>query len=109
VADDIVIGAKQFKNPKGVKPVWDEDIKTSPESAKDRSSPKPPHGFAYDADTYHYKAEPGKYDISNAPLDNPIVQKKAKLKKVGKLRRVRPAAKKAPQTGTKRRQQKRSD
>jgi hypothetical protein len=56
-------------NPKNIKPVLDTDIKANP---KDKSDPKPPHGFAYFAEPYHPKDELIKKNIDNAPLDNHI-------------------------------------
>jgi hypothetical protein len=88
--DDIVLGGKQFPNPKHIKPVLDTEIKSSPDTVKDRSSPKPPKGFAYYAEPYEYKSQPAKMDVSNAPLDNHITPRKVgKKPKYGKLVRVK--------------------
>jgi hypothetical protein len=73
MADDKSRGApadfsgRVIPNPKNIKPVLDTDIKANP---KDKSDPKPPHGFAYYAEPYHPKDEPVKKNIDNAPLEN---------------------------------------
>jgi hypothetical protein len=76
MADDKSRGApadfsgRVIPNPKNIKPVLDTDIKPQP---KDKSNPKPPHGFAYFAEPYEYKNQPVKGNIDNAPLGNPVM------------------------------------